>query len=166
MSDYLENKVRETEARLAEASQQLVILQAELRAYKDALAHSRPTATGAVEKPITATRVAQPAPPPPRKPAPSKPNAQAYWKDLVADIATQANHAFTIDDVVGALKKRGKGLERKSVRAKLVDLVKANYVIRVQDGVFKLAPPGLSGDDLRAAGIIPPHARLVGEDAA
>jgi hypothetical protein len=102
--------------------------------------------------------VALAAPPPKRKP--SKP----YWPKIVDKL--RGRERFTIDDVVGELKKVGKSIDRKSVRSKLTHLVAAREVERIADGVFRVPQQGASGDQLRAMGIIPAHARLIGEDAA
>jgi hypothetical protein len=98
------------------------------------------------------------APPPKRKP--SKP----YWGKIIGKM--RGRDQFTIDDVVAELKRIGRGMERKSVRSKLTHLVAANELERITDGVFRVRSKGVSGDQLRAMGIIPPQARLIGEDAA
>lgn len=98
------------------------------------------------------------------KPKPKKKSGgpqEAYWPSLIAKYAGKPH--FTLDDVERDLRKMNKPQERKSIRARLVGLVKRGLVKRESDGVFSVLPRGLSGADMRAGGIIPPHARLVGE---
>jgi hypothetical protein len=161
MSDYLKHKIEETQVLLDAKLQDVATLRGQLQAYEDALAHEiggasarniAPPQSGGAQGTKRDT-------PPPRSPA------TAYWSKLIDSLGRHGDR-FTIDDVMGELKRLGKKLERKSVRAKLTDFVKERVLIRIEDGVFQMAPRGISGDELRATGIIPPHARLIGEDAA
>lgn len=163
MSDYLKHKVQETQTRLDAVLREAAILEGQLQAYKDALAHGQSQTSQANDFEFVVPGVIRAKRIPAAAPSKQSP-AHAYWKTLFADMTRDQNR-FTIDDVVGELRRVGKKLERKSIRAKLTDLVKVGYLIRIQDGVFKVAPRGVSGDELRASGIIPPHSKLVGEDA-
>jgi hypothetical protein len=148
MSTYLRHKIDETRVRLEAAQQEVAALKGQLSAYKDALAH---------DERANSTKQAVPeiqAGPPPEP--------VGYWSKLIETLARRADQ-FTIDDVVREIAALGKKIERKSVRARLTDLVKDGVLIRISDGVFRVSPRGVGGDELRKAGIIPPHAKLVGE---
>src|SRR5262245_32665815 len=127
MSDYLRQKIDQTRTLLEAKLQDVAALRGQLQAYEDALRHSVPPgATAANAAPVAAVNELRP----------QGPSPNAYWANLIADLALQGDR-FTINDVVRELTRLGKTLERKSVRAKLTEFVKQGMVIRIQEGVFK-----------------------------
>ncbi|HEX4158340.1 MAG TPA: hypothetical protein VHY79_07675 [Rhizomicrobium sp.] len=131
MSDYINQQIATRRARLAEIEgtwkdldSERTALRAEIRAYEDVLAHSEerastPRANGAHPENI--------------------PDASDgyYWNDLVARLGAEGAK-FTTDDVARELKKLGKPIQRKSMRAKLYVLAKKKRIRRIKDGVYKL----------------------------
>jgi hypothetical protein len=84
------------------------------------------------------------------------------------DLALQSvsGSKFTIKDMGRALDAIGKSRPEPSIRRMLSKMVNAGRLKRISEGVFMTAlPRGVSGDELRARGIIPQRARLIGEDA-
>lgn len=142
MSAYLRRKIEETRTQLQAAEQQIASLRGELRAYEDALAHAR-----------------QPSEPP--ETAASVPTLTGFWPSLVLKLAGQQGE-FSIDDVARELVVLGKKVGRKSIRSRLVALVRRGTIVRVKDGVFRTPLRGVSPDEMRAAGIIPRHAKVQG----
>ena len=154
MRSYAEVKVREKRKQLDKLENQLFdlhrqvdLLTAEIAAYEDVLAHE----TGDAKPPPKAKE---------KRPA-SAPSI-GHWGKLIDKLGRVER--FTIDDVMRELTAIGQPNKRKSVRAKLAELVNAGAIKRISDGVFSVMPKGVSGDELRAAGIIPQHATLIGEE--
>jgi hypothetical protein len=164
MGTYVEQRLKEKrkqleklETQLFEVHRQVDLVKAEVATLEDVLKHDKSEDRG---RALGKSRPAQnKAPPPP-------PPKTGHWSGVLAKLGRADR--FTIDDVMRELAAIGQPNQRTSVRAKLGDLVAANKIKRIEDGVFTLVsagPRGVSGDEMRAAGIIPPHARLVGEDA-
>jgi hypothetical protein len=160
---YVEQKLADKQKQLEKLENQLFdmhhrvdLLKAEIAAYADVLEHGK----------------SEPPDRPPKKdrPAKSRPPARAksddamatgHWPAIIAKLSRSGR--FTVDDIMRELTAIKRPNRRPSVRAKLADLVDKGRLTRVANGVFELAPQGVSGDQLRAMGIIPPHARVVGE---
>ena len=146
MSTYLRQRITEREAHIADLKRQIELASAELRAYEDALEH---IGDGALKTPrleaegTTANSGARSRRPPP--PAPP-----SHWPAILATLGRRSDQ-FTIDDVVAELAILRKSTTRKSVRAKLTDLVKDKKVIRLSDGVFTV-PRRSDVEARRAAG--------------
>jgi hypothetical protein len=168
MSSYAAQKLAEKEKQLTKLEQQLVdiprqieFLSAEIATLADVVSH------GQIEKkPARKAKVSK-IKPARRKASVSrqKPNSDGgHWAGLLAKYAKAGS--FTLDDVERDLKALGQPNMRKSIRAKLTKLTKDGPLERLADGVFVIhdgQPRGISGAELRARGIIPPHARLIGE---
>jgi Fe2+ or Zn2+ uptake regulation protein len=88
-----------------------------------------------------------------------------HW-DFVLIAVTSQGDTFTTDQIMQQYAAIGVPVLRRSVRSKLADLVVAKRLVRISEGRFKVFPVRPNGDELRARGIIPQHARLIGEDAA
>jgi hypothetical protein len=153
MRSYAEQKVREKrkqldrlENQLYELHRQADLLTAEVAAYEDVLAHEGGEATPSKHQ----VKAAKAGP------------GGGHWVNIISKFTRIER--FTTDDVMRELSAIGQPNKRKSVRARLAVLVNEGTLKRVSDGVFAVAPRGVSGDELRAAGIIPPHARVIGED--
>lgn len=135
MNSYLHQRIRERQARIGELKREIELASAELRAYEDALQHSDEV-VGRASQPGTDVAVV------PEKAAPSRrlpPPPPSHWPGIIATLARRGDK-FTIDDVVAELATLRKPNTRKSVRAKLTDLVKEKRIARVSDGVFTAVP--------------------------
>jgi hypothetical protein len=180
MSSYVSQKVAEKtkqlqklEQQLSEIPRQIELLQAELSALQDVLKHEEKAAPRAStrkaksrrfkSKSVGAKRPASGKDDLPYKPAGS---SDGHWGELIRTYERAAK-PFTIDDVETYLNSIGRPNMRKSIRAKLVVMVNKGILKRESDGVFTVSPAlrGVSGDELRAEGVIPRQARVVGEAA-
>jgi hypothetical protein len=174
MSSYVSQKVAEKtkqlqklEHQLSDIPRQIELLQAELSALQDVLTHEEKAALKAPARKAKSKRFKSRAKAkqsaPPSKLAGS---SDGHWGELIR-IYERAAKPFTIDDVENYLNSIGRPNMRKSIRAKLVVLVNKGILRRESDGVFTVSSAlhGVSGDELRAEGIIPRQARLVGEAA-
>jgi hypothetical protein len=122
MSTYLKRRIAERQTQIADLQRQIELVSAELRAYEDALAHS--AEGGSAAEALMSNRSARLPPPPP-----------SHWPGIIATLSRRGEN-FTIDDVMGELGVLRKNSSRKSVRAKLTDLVKEKKIQRLSDGVF------------------------------
>lgn len=161
MSTYVEHRLKEKRKQLEKLENQLFdlhrqvdLVTAELATLEDVLKHDKSEDKGRATGKNRAIQN--------KTPSLQKPKA-GHWAGIIAKLGRAER--FTTDDVVRELAAIGRPNQRTSVRAKLGDFVAAGKIKRLGDGVFGLAPRGISGDEMRAAGIIPPHSRLVGEDA-
>jgi regulator of replication initiation timing len=172
MSSYVSQKVEEKtkqlhklEQQLSEIPRQIELLQAELSALQDVLKHEERVPKAPARKAKSKRAKSRFGRAKPHKAATSsKSGSDGHWAELVR-IYERAAKPFTIDDVENYLNSIGQPNMRKSIRAKLVVLVNKGVLKRESDGVFTVPPRGVSGDEMRAAGVIPRQARLVGEAA-
>jgi hypothetical protein len=177
MSSYVSQKVEEKtkqlhmlEQQLSDIPHQIELLQAELAALQDVLKHEERTASKAPARKAKLSRSKSKSASAKRAasgkglPSGSAGSSDGHWGELIR-IYERAAKPFTIDDVESYLNSIGRPNMRKSIRAKLVVLVNKGVLKRESDGVFTVPPRGVSGDELRAAGIIPRQARVVGEAA-
>jgi len=170
MSSYAAQKLAEKEKQLAKLEQQLSdiprqieLLSAEIATLEDVVSHAQPD-----RKP---TRKAKPAKikTAARKASISRQIVNSdggHWAGLLKKYA-KADGMFTLDDVERDLKAMGKPNQRKSIRAKLTKLTSDGTLERLSHGVFVVhdgSPRGISGAEMRARGLIPPHARMIGEE--
>jgi hypothetical protein len=163
MGTYAEQKIREKRKQLEKLENQLFdmhravdLVTAEIATLEDVVKHDKSESKGHA---ATKGQSSHKAP----ALEPQKPGPAGHWAGILANLGRLDR--FTIDDVVRELAAIGQPHKRPSIRAKLADYSASGKVKRLGGGVFAVLPPGISGNEMRARGIIPPQARLVGEDA-
>lgn len=169
MSSYAAQKLAEKEKQLAKLEQRLSdipreieLLAAEIATLADVVSHGQAERKPARKAKPAKVKVAL------RKERNSRQTDNGdggHWAGLLKKYAKAGS--FTLDDVERDLKAIGSPNQRKSIRAKLTKLTSDGTLERLADGVFVIHDGelrGISGPEMRARGIIPPHARTIGEE--
>jgi hypothetical protein len=128
--ESLSVKIEERRRRLGAMAQERMILEAELRAYEDAMA-------------IVST-ASPSAPLPPALPhvSPARRRMAANWTAALVPFA-EPPRDFSIDDVLQSAAAAGFNPTRGNVRSQMAAFIQRGKAERVSDGVFKLTQSGL-----------------------
>jgi len=137
MSEALRERIAEREQRIAALRQEAVILEAEIRAYRDALALSGATS----REPISVHKVSRADESKPSG-GRSRRGLSAQWQSIWHDVGTRFRDRFSIDDIFSVTQAVDTGINRSNVRSQAWTREQNGDLSRVSDGIYRMTDQG------------------------
>lgn len=135
MTDALRAKISQKRKRLTALDHERVVLEAELRAYEDALKLIAPGEAGNIADSIGLSN---------RQRVPRPRRLSDEWSRALAQFVPNHREAFDIDAVLAAANVVGLNPTRGNVRSQMAAYVGRGLLERVNEGSFRLTDAGLS----------------------